>query len=383
MAADGSSTLTVASQATTAPGVYPLTVTAAAGSLSHAIQVSLTVSGGTTWKTSIVGSTGEENNSVILGDGHNDGVDRLYVGTVSRGHIMEFTWNGTSWASPVDIGGSVITSASDRNMHNMGFGPGRNDSLNRLYGCSTDGNLYELSYSGGWTQTTVGTPVGECTHAAVGTARNDGTNRLYASRGPWIFEYTWNVDRWDQLAVGSVVAGLAHGIFIGPGRADGQNNIYVASTASGSYEARFSAGAWTMTRLGDNGDIANLSVGIGRTDGIPRVYTAVRITGQIREFTWNGTGWTTTLSASVPAGEWLIHANVADGRGDGVNRVYASGSAGNLFEFTWNGASWDALTLSGGGSSYMYGFFFGNGRNDGKTRLYASSFNHNVYEYSF
>src|SRR5207248_1715532 len=83
----------------------------------------------------------------------------------------------------------------------------------------------------------------------------------------WVFEYTWNVDHWDELAIGSVVAGLAHGIYIGPGRADGLNNIYVASTASGSYELHFAAGAWTIARLGDSGDIANLSVGIGRSDG--------------------------------------------------------------------------------------------------------------------
>ena len=144
--------------------------------------------------------------------------------------------------------------------------------------CSLDGNLYEMSYAGSWSQTTVGaptTPTESCLHATIGDVRGDGRSRLYAVRGPYAIEYTWNGTSFDQYYIGSVRTGLAHGIFLGNGRGGTTNRLYIASTASGTYEASFSGGTWSaLTSMGDDGDIRNVVLGVGRNDGVIRAYAA-------------------------------------------------------------------------------------------------------------
>lgn len=93
---------------------------------------------------SVIGSTGVANDSLIVGPGRSDGVDRAYTGTVNTGRVMELSWNGSSWGSPIDVGGSP----TGLEIHNLGIGPGRNDGRTRIYACSLDGNLYELSFGG-------------------------------------------------------------------------------------------------------------------------------------------------------------------------------------------------------------------------------------------
>jgi hypothetical protein len=299
------------------------------------------------------------------------------VGTVNSGRIVEFSWNGSAWSAGVDIGGSP----SNGEIHNMGMGPGRNDGVTRVYGCSLDGNLYEMTYSGGsWSQAVVGTAIGYCTHAAVGDGRNDGTNRLYATRDRYTIEYTWTGSTWTAVTVGSIPSGLAHGIWIGPGRNTALNYLYVATTNSGTYEGSFGVGGWALSSLGDRGDVRNVSVGVGRNDGVQRVYAATAA-GEVREFSWNGSGWATLL-AGAPVGATLIHANVAPARGDGVMRVYSSGADGSVREYSYANGGWSSTSL-GGGTGYLYGFHLGVGRNDGRLRLYGASFDHLVYEYSF
>jgi hypothetical protein len=226
----------------------------------------------------------------------------------------------------------------------------------------------------------VGTGIGYCTHAAVGAGRNDGVNRLYATRDRYTIEYTWTGSGWTAVTVGTVQSGLAHGIWIGPGRGGSTNYLYVASTNSGTYEASYAAGGWAIDPMGDRGDVRNVSVGAGRNDGVQRVYSAAA-SGELREFTWSGSNWVLAL-AGAPIGATLIHANVADGRGDGVKRVYSSGADGAVREHTFANGAWTTNSL-GGGTGYLYGFHLGVGRNDGRVRLYGASFDHLVYEYDF
>ena len=56
--------------------------------------------------------------------------------------------------------------------------------------------------------------------------------------------------------------GGAHGIFLGNGRGGNTNYLYVASTASGTYEAAFAGGSWSFSPMGDSGDVRNVSVGV-------------------------------------------------------------------------------------------------------------------------
>jgi Malectin domain len=371
------SQMSVSAASTAASGTYMLQVVGTSGALTRSIPFTLVVGAGAVWSVDSIGSTNAQNNSMLVGPGRNDGINRLYVGTVNTGRVIEFTWTGSAWSSGVDIGGSP----SGAEIHNMGMGPGRNDGVVRVYACSLDGELYELTYAGAtWTQTTVGPSIGYCTHAAVGPGRNDGINRLYATRDRYALEYTWTGSNWSAVTVGSVASGLAHGIWIGPGRNNGTNFLYVATTNSGTYEGSFAGGSWALDSMGDRGDVRNVSVGAGRNDGVQRVYSATA-SGELREFSWTGTSWAMAL-AGAPLPFTLIHANVAAGRGDGVMRVYTSGADGSVSEYSYQGGSWTSTTL-GGGTGYLYGFHLGVGRNDGHARLYGASFDHLVYEYSF
>ena len=374
----GTSTMTVAAAANATIGQFALSVRGTSGTRTRSGSATLIVSSaGAAWRVSAAGSTGVANNSMIVGPGRNDGVSRLYVGTVNTGRVMEFSWNGTGWNGPVDIGGSSV----GEEIHNLTMGPGRNDGRTRIYACSLDENLYQLTFNGtGWNQATVGTPGGACTHAVVGNGRNDGVNRLYATRGQAVWEYTWNGSGWTALQVGRVSAGIVHGISLGAGRGGSQNHLYIASTSSGTFEATFSAGAWSMISMGDTGDVRNVSVGAGRNDGAMRVYAGIA-SGRIREFTWNGSSWSNAaINSSI--GTVIVHAYVLAGRNDGVMRVYGSAGDGSAYEFTFGGTGWTVVRM-GGGTNYLYGFAYGRRPGDGTNRLYGAAFDGNVYEFSW
>lgn len=373
-----SSTMTVSATNVATLGQFGLTVSGTGGQLVRSGSTTLVVStAGSVWSVSAIGSTGVANNSTLVGPGRSDGVNRVYVGTVNTGRVMELSWDGSAWGAPVDIGGSP----AGLEIHNLGMGPGRNDGVTRIYACSLDGNLYELTYVGpGWTQATVGTPSGTCTHAAVGDGRNDGVDRLYATRGTIVWEYTRTGSSWSAVQVGSVPSGLVHGISLGPGRGGTVNHLYIASSTTGTYEATFSGGSWSMASMGDTGDVRNVSLGEGRNDGVMRVYAGTS-QGDVREFTWTGTSWTnTTIAPSV--GSVIVHAYVLDGRNDGVMRVYGAAGDGNAYEFTRTGSSWTTLNM-GGGTAYLYGFHPGARPGETRNRLYGAAFDTNVYEFTW
>lgn len=374
-----SSLLTVQTSAQTGNGEYSFEIKGSSGDLARNVKVNIHVtSPGSAWIISSIGRIDSRINTIRVGSARNDGVVRVYAGTIESGRIFEFSWEDSKWSNALDIGGSP----QGQEIHNMTIGAGRNDGILRIYAGSVDDNLYELTYDGSkWTQETVGASHGDALHAAIGDGRNDGVNRLYAVRGTEVFEYTWNGQNWDEAAIGKVSRGVAHGMALGNGRNDGQNYIYVASTGSGVYEGVFQDGAWSLKNMGDTGDVRNVGIGEGRGDGKNHVYGALLPGGRIREFTRSGNTWAfKDLTSHI--GEKLVHAYVLSGRGDETNRVYTSGSNGNAYEFSWNGKTWDRYTL-GGGVGYMYGFHYGNGRNDGIMRLYGGSFNARIYEYTW
>lgn len=371
--------LEVAASSKTSQREYAFTINGTSKGITHSAEVVLHVQAhGSRWAISSIGKLDARINTLRVGTARNDGIGRIYVGTIETGRVFEFSRDGTGWSNPLAIGGSP----TGQEIHNMTIGTGRNDGVLRIYAGSVDDNLYEFTFDGvKWIQTTVGAPHGDALHAVVGDGRNDGVHRLYAVRGIEVFEYTWTGEVWNEIRIGKVSRGVAHGIALGGGRDDGENYIYVASTGSGVYEGVFRDGAWSLTSMGDSGDVRNVGIGDGRSEGKNHVYGAFLAGGRVREFIWNGSKWTfKNLTANI--GEKLVHAYVLAGRGDGVKRVYSSGSNGNAYEFSWNGSGWDKYTL-GGGTGYMYGFHFGDGRNDGVTRLYGGSFNTRVYEYTW
>jgi hypothetical protein len=372
------SVLTITTSSSTNPGTYNFTVKGTSGALVRSAPITITVSATTAvWSLTTIGSTGELNNTVRVGALRTDGLERVYVGTIQTGRVLEYQWNGTSWSGPVQ----VAVSDFGLEIHDMTIGPGRSDGKDRLYAASHDGRIYEVWHdANGWHQIMVGVLDGMAMHAAVGDGRNDGTQRLYAVSTARLFEFTWNGSSWSQLDLGSVPG--AHGVVVGKARGDGKNYVYMASISTGTYEARFQSGTWTIANMGDNGDARNLYLGTGRNDGIVRVYSAL-FDGRVRELSWNGSGWSIVHLPAI-AGAQHIHTYVLPGRNDGTNRIYTSSGDGKAYEYSWTGTSWQVMELGGGGE-YMYGMHFGKGRNDGLVRLYGAdrgSLNR-VYEFSW
>lgn len=352
-------------------------VTGTAGELTRQQEATLLAGGGaSSWHVRQIASIGAPINTVLVGPGRDDGVRRVYAGTVTTGRVFEVSRTSSGWSDPVDIGGSP----NGQEIHNMGMGPGRNDGVTRIYACSTDGHLYEITFNGpNWSQEAIGTRNGDCYHALVGKGRNDGVSRVYAARGNGVWEYTRRKGSWNEIKVGQV-SGVAHGIAIGKGRRGRKKRIYVASTQNGTYEATFSEGSWRIANMGDDGDIRNVSVGRGRGDRVPRVYAATS-SGRIREFTKRRRRWRSRM-IGADVGAIMIHAWVVDGRNSGKKRVYGADSDGNAWEFTWTGSRWRTKNM-GSARRYLYGFHFGRPQGSRKTRLFGGSFDGNLYQFTW
>lgn len=374
----GSVNLRIATTGATPPGQYTVTIAASDGSVGSSTQVGVNVTASTaTWNVGVLGSTGTPNNTVRVGSIRSDNLNRVYVGTIGTGRVLEYSRSGSTWAGPVDAGGSP----TGAEIHDMTIGDGRGDGQDRLYAASYDHNVYEIWHDGTqWRQTTVATLDELGMHAAVGDGRGDGVQRLYLISTQSLYEYTWNGTAWVGGRIGATPG--AHGIVVASPRGDGQMGLYIASISSGAFEARWNGTAWNVVSMGDSGDVRNIYVGDGRNDGVQRVYGAL-LDGRLREYTWTGSGWSQIHSPS--AGGGLIHSYVTTGRNDGVNRVYASSTNGKTYEYTWNGSSWGAPVNMGGGSDYMYGQHFGDGRNDGIVRFYTADRGavNRVYEYTW
>jgi hypothetical protein len=372
------STLTIATTATVTPGTYTLNVTGTAGSVFRTTPITVTVTAASAaWSVQTMGSTGVPNNTVRVGALKGDGQQRVYIGTIQTGRMLEYSWSNGTWAGPVDVGGSP----TGHEIHDVTIGPGRGDGRDRIYAASYDFKIYEIWFDGtNWQQMAVGTLDNLGMHTVVGVGRNDGVTRLYAASTQTLYEFTWNGTSWNQVTIGSAPG--AHNLALGAPRGDGLNRVYIASISKGTSEVTFNGTSWSIASMGDTGDARSVNLGAGRNDGVVRVYSAL-LDGRLREFTWNGSSWSILNSAVVP-GAQHIHAYVLPGRNDGVLRVYTSSSNGRAYEFTWDGAGWSVYNM-GGGSDYLYGLNYGVGRNDGVIRLYGADRGavNRVYEYTW
>jgi hypothetical protein len=359
------STLTFNVSNSAVAGTYNLTVNGTSGATVRTVGIQLIISSTpSVWTISTIGTTGTPNNCVRVGALKPDGLERIYIGTIGTGHMLEYAWNGTAFTGPVDVGGSP----TGTEIHDCNIGDARGDGKDRLYAASYDFNIYEIwNDATGWHQMVVGALNGNLgMHMAMGDGRNDGVTRLYAASTQQLFEFTWNGTSWTKLLIGTTPG--AHGVAIGKPRGDGKNYIYIASISSGDFEVYWNGTSWVINSMGDSGDSRGVGLGDGRNDGKTRVYVAV-YDGTMREFTWTGTAWT---FVNLPnTGIQNVHAYIIPGRNDGVNRLYTDNGNGKCLEYTWNGTGWTTYNM-GGGSDYMYGLHWGHGRNDGLIRLYST-----------
>jgi hypothetical protein len=173
-----------------------------------------------------------------VGDGRNDAILRLYLGVFDAGpfqyHVYEFSWNGAGWeASQV----ANIGSGPAAQVMGVAVGDGRNEGANRLYVVVRGSEVREFIYDGSaWVQT-ANIPVGsELFNVVIGDGHGDGLNRLYIAQytPSRVMEAEFDGATWQTALVGNV-AGPVFRVDVGDARGDGLNRVY-SSGSGGVYE---------------------------------------------------------------------------------------------------------------------------------------------------
>ena len=259
-----------------------------------------------------------------------------------------------------------------------------NTGQQRVYGTAADGVVYEYAFDGtswSFSQVQVGVSAdGEMHNGFIGPGREDGVNRLYivAFNGNRLYEVTWANSSWQVAVVDSNIVG-ALDVDIGDGRNDGHTTVY-ATGDNAVYEYHWNGSGWDRTIISSSNGGHGLDLGPGRDDGVNRLY-AGHLNGEIFEYTWTGSQWTSQLVANV--GD-IRGVEVGVGRNDGVQRLYAAAGNGNVYEFTWTGSSWQQVTLPGTGPGGLkVETILSPARGDGLVRIYVPAANGGIYEYGW
>ncbi len=162
-----------------------------------------------------------------LGDGRNDGTNRIYVGRRYGKTLHEFSWDGTAFKE------SIVYTAPSNSSWATHVASVRNDTLNRVYAWT--GPLMEFTYSSGkWDTLTVDSKNAQRFYIRSGAVRVDKQSRLYVSeKNSGLKEYTWNISK-SKFDIDGITAATG-GCTIGDGRGDGKNRLYVASGTKNNY----------------------------------------------------------------------------------------------------------------------------------------------------
>src|SRR3989339_373090 len=119
----------------------------------------------------------------------------------------------------------------------------------------------------------------------------------------------------------------------------------------------------------------SICVANGRNDGLNRIYVSTRgesLDGSIYEYTFNGQQW--ALSSTVTGTlKNLVTISVGKGRNDSINRIYAvewGSTTSRVFEYTWNGSAWIASLIATTGKG-MLSCIISDAHGDGINRLYV------------
>lgn len=179
---------------------------------------------------------------------------------------------------------------------------------------------------------------------------------------------------------------------IADGRNDGHPHVYCGTEVGGIMGREFCyvAGEWTSYSLGGQwnyGANYTFAIGAARADGIKRVYTCAqgfngRGEADFYEFTYAGLTWNTSTDFEDELPGYGVYANaIADGRHDGVNRLYVAGLDGFFYEYSWMTNAFHRLDMPTV-SSTIWQLAFGNARNDGVSRLYGVTDEGSLLEWS-
>ncbi len=330
------------------------------------------------WRKSLVGTAPNVLNLIRVGDGRNDGVQRVYA-ICEDARVYEWTYTGSGWtrATVGILPGSGWCLGID-------IGKGRNDGLNRVYATQIDGNVYEFFWNGTqWIRTALGNPNSTIYGVFVGPGRNDGINRIYASGdGVPPVEYSWTGSFWDKDTVEN--ANLQQWLpYVGPGRNDGINRLYLPNSMGSSYtvaEYTWTGSNFVRSDLPPvDGNPLCIVIGPGRNDGINRLYVSSR--AKVYEFTYQSGVWQTVDIIPAYGNEGRYNITLGRTKSDGKNRVYVTCSGTQLLEVSWTGSAW-VDTVIDAVSAATCGVAIGRGRNDDTVRVYGCNRNGEVWEFT-
>lgn len=349
------------------------------------------------WEVESVGmgpdTTSAEFKGLMVADGRNDGVLRVYAGSQDH-HVYEFSYINGNWER-MDLGSLGLEGLA----HGIHVAPAHNDDTNRVYASTASGanyaEIYEFTWNGsGWTRVPINKLVDATYDVPIGYGRNDDTLRIYTgTEGGECFEYTWRGGSWSEVEIGGTSPTLDYHqtLWVGEGRNDGITRVYAACQDGNVWEFTYSAGLWQAQVIDDVEQAWDVKVAEGRNDGVKRLYVTTgsppippNPPGYVYEYTWDGSSWDRVqmVDESVDKGFWGLA--VGEARNDGRNRVYAGTFYGSLYELTWQGGNWqhDSI-MSVGFWRNLHDMVIERGRNDDTLRIYASSGFGHIYEFTY
>jgi hypothetical protein len=269
--------------------------------------------------------------------------------------------SGHGW-SMVLIDSSSHAWGELRTIGDIAIGPGRNDGHNRLYCSQIDGLLVEYTYdrrAGSWRKALIGRRRGRNYSGeivTIGNGRSDEVNRLYLMGYKELYEFSYDQSRrsWLVNLVDTTHDYMWCGV-IGRGRNDSTSRLYLNDYSKNVHEWTYSGGHWSISQVDTDWYIE--SIGMGRNDNVFRLYGSNDDSLKLYEVSRSGNSWTKSdIYSYTPADSninpWIGGVVVANGRGDGINRVYASGNDGRIYELTWVNNAWAGKAMDPFGWAY-------------------------------
>lgn len=251
----------------------------------------------------------------------------------------------------------------------VAVGDGRNDGINRLYVSSKNGELTEFTYdNGSWEYVEVVPYIRNLGLIAVGNGRGDGVSRVYWSEFMGavgsVLEASWNGSGWEIDTIDKGVQSLS--IFIGPGRNDGRNRVYAGTfgTSAGLWEYTYDNGNWDALRITTQGMEGSGAIGDLRNDGVQRILSNAN---DLQELTWNGTTYNSVAINSDDT--WPDPTDIGYGRNDNLIRAYINSSLGRV-EYSYSNGSWRENIIDN--TSQRGDVYLARLKSDGLYRLYTT-----------
>jgi hypothetical protein len=261
--------------------------------------------------------------SPVVASVRGTGQSLLYIGGYSDQRLYEVLYQGSDWETAV-VGGSAIDKIGC-----VRVAEGRNDGVKRLYFSNVDagaeGGLYELSWdevNGEWQRLKIHSrDVGEF---AIADGRNDGILRIYAGSREGgdggLVEFTWNGSEYIKVVLmfEGILQGRIQATYVGDGRGDGKNRVYVNEWNGRLFELSYEDPSWVLIQVAGSATRFYLTSGILRADNKSRLYASLQSNG-VYEYTWSGTTYEESVDAISAATGKIV---IGDGRNDGKNRLY-------------------------------------------------------------